>query len=402
MCIFKVKFVYFQSIEYLSTMKIQRNISTSIIELIGKYPVIALTGPRQSGKTTLLKSLFKEYEYVNLENPEIRSFAQSDPNGFLSRYHSKVILDEAQRVPHLFSFIQAMVDESGEMGEYILSGSQNFHLMQEITQSLAGRVAIFRLFPFDFVEMGNASLLEDDPFINMIRGFYPALYDRDIPSSAYYSNYIQTYVQRDVSEIIGIKNLNYFQNFLKVLATRAGQLLNLNDMARQIGISQPTAKSWLSALENSYIVFCLQPYFENFSKRIIKSPKLYFYDTGLLSYLLSIRKVDDLLTSSFKGNLFENLIIANYVKKMHHLSQNHDIWFWRDSHGNEIDLVFERNNQFIITEIKASKTINTDFFKGLNYFERIARDKNLRKQVVYAGDLNQDRTMAKVLSWKDL
>ena len=280
-------------------MRINREITNAMKELIGKYPVLALTGPRQSGKTTLLRSIFPEYTYISLENPDNRNFAETDPNGFLKQYSKHVIFDEVQRVPDLFSYIQSMVDESGLMGQFILSGSQNFHLMRNITQSLAGRVALFKLFPFDFEELISAGLINNDYLENIIKGFYPAIYDRSIHPGTFYSNYVQTYIQRDVSELIAIKDLRLFQNFLGLCATRAGQLLNLNSLANECGISQPTAKAWLSALESCYIVFQLYPYHENFSKRIVKTPKLYFYDSGLLSYLLKIKNAE---LSSFVGN----------------------------------------------------------------------------------------------------
>ncbi len=275
-------------------MILKREIEIPIRKYGIKYPVIALTGPRQSGKTTLLKTLFPDYEYVSLENQDIRSFAETDPNGFLDRYAEKIIFDEVQRVPPLFSYIQTRVDESPGMGRYILSGSQNFHLMENITQSLAGRVAIFKLFPFDLQELNSYNLINEDYLENLVKGFYPAIFDREIPSRIFYSNYIQTYIQRDVSELIAIKDIRLFQNFLGLCATRAGQLLNLSSLASDCGITQPTAKAWLSALENSYIIFQLFPYHENFSKRIVKTPKLYFYDTGLLCHLLKITTRDQI------------------------------------------------------------------------------------------------------------
>lgn len=271
-------------------MTILRQLRNSVQDIMKKYPVMALTGPRQSGKTTLLKTSFPDFRYVSLENPDHRSFAETDPNGFLKLYDKYVIFDEVQRVPALFSYLQTIVDESGLMGQFILSGSQNFHLMQNITQSLAGRVAIFKLFPFDHQELKGAGLLNDNYVENIIKGYYPAIYDRDIPTRTFYSNYIQTYIQRDVSELLSIKDIRLFQNFLGLCAARAGQLLNMNALANECGISQPTAKSWISALENSYIVFTLQPLHENYNKRIVKTPKLYFYDTGLLCHLLRIQR----------------------------------------------------------------------------------------------------------------
>ena len=380
-------------------------IKRDIVELIYKYgikyPVIAITGPRQSGKTTLLKSAFPDYEYVSLENPDIRNFAETDPNGFLKQYSRKIIFDEVQRTPSLFSYIQTIVDETGEMARFILSGSQNFHLMESITQSLAGRVAIFKLFPFDFQELQSEGLLNDEYLQNIVKGFYPAIYDRDIPSRIFYSNYVQTYIQRDVSELVAIKDIRQFQNFLGLCATRAGQLLNLNSMANECGISQPTAKSWLSALENSYIIFQLFPYHENFSKRIVKTPKLYFYDTGLLSYLLRISSADQVLTHSVKGSLFENMMIAEYVKRINHKNNFKDVWFWRDSNGHEVDFIIQDGQQLNLVEIKAGQTIMSDMFDGLLWWENLSKRKNLSKTLVYGGNERQTRSMGEVVPWKD-
>ena len=382
-------------------MMIQREIASAIKSLATKYPVIALTGPRQSGKTTLLKQLFPDYDYLSLENPDVREFAETDTKGFLKRYAKYVIFDEAQRVPALFSYIQGKVDESGIMGQFILSGSQNFHLMQNITQSLAGRVAIFRLFPFDLQELRSANLLSENYADNLVKGFYPAIYDRNIPAKTFYSNYVQTYIQRDVSELIAIKDLRLFQNFLSLCATRAGQLLNLNALANECGISQPTAKSWLSALENSYVVFLLYPYHENFSKRIVKTPKLYFYDTGLLCYLLKIANAEQLLLQSIKGALFENMMISEYVKRMYHRNDIQDIWFWRDSAGHEVDLLVGGNLNLDLIEFKATHTIMNDLFKGLTFFEVASEKNNLSKTLVYAGLEYQRRSTVDVMPWID-
>ncbi|NLA24720.1 MAG: ATP-binding protein, partial [Bacteroidales bacterium] len=346
-------------------MLANRNIESALNYLLTKYPVVALTGPRQSGKTTMLKDLFPKYKYVNLENPDIRAFAENDTNAFLTQYDSYVIIDEVQRVPSLFSYIQSIVDDSGIMGQFILSGSQNFHLMQNISQSLAGRVGILKLFPFDNQELKSANWLnEDDYLFNILKGYYPAIYQRNIESKIFYSNYIQTYIQRDVTELINIRDMRMFQNFLKLCATRAGQLLNLNSLAGECGISQPTAKAWLSILETSYVLFLLHPYYKNFSKRIVKTPKLYFYDTGLLAYLLNISNLEQLHHLSVKGALFENAMVAEHYKQMHHFNDLKETWFWRDSGGHEIDLLVEQENSFDIVEFKATTTIMPDAFKG--------------------------------------
>ncbi len=381
-------------------MLVQREIVNAMKQLVNKFPILALTGPRQSGKTTLLKLMFPDYRYVNLENPDTQNFAETDPRNFLEQYDKFVIFDEVQRVPHLFSYIQSIVDESGMMGQFVFSGSQNFHLMQNITQSLAGRVAIFRLFPFDFQELRSVDLLQKEYTTHLIKGFYPAIYDRNIKPIDYYPNYIETYIQRDVSELVAIQDMSLFRKFLALCATRAGQLLNMSGLAKECGISSPTVKAWLSALENSYIVFLLQPYYKNFSKRITKSPKLYFYDTGLLSHLLKINDVSKMNNQSIKGALFENMIVAEYVKRMHHKNQRQvDPWFWRDSHGNEVDLLIEKTEQTEIVEIKATQTIMPDLFKGLNYFADLDKEQSFTKTLVYGGNDYQKRSVVDVVPW---
>ncbi len=382
-------------------MNIQRTLIEPIKKMMGKYPIIALTGPRQSGKTTLLKTMFPDYTYISLEKPDLREFATNDPNGFFEKYSDKVIFDEAQRVPSLFSYLQTIVDDSGKMGQFILSGSQNFQLLQNITQSLAGRVALFQLFPFDFDELGSSNLLEKDYQSAMIKGFYPAIYDRDIEPKTFYYNYIQTYVQRDVVELIEIKNVSLFKKFLTLLASRTGQLVNFNSLANDCGVSQPTIKAWVSVLESSYLIFTLQPYFENIGKRLIKTPKVYFYDTGLLCHLLGIKKNEELTTHPLKGSLFENMIVSEYIKKMHHTQNIHDVWFWRDVAGHEVDLVTKEDGRVQIYEIKSSATIMQNHFNGLSYFEHTHPSLNIDKKLIYSGKENQKRTVGEIIAWNN-
>jgi predicted AAA+ superfamily ATPase len=378
-----------------------RIIKKSMDIYLKKYPVLVLTGPRQSGKTTFLKNQFSDYTYVNLENLDLRKYALNDPNAFLTEFQGKVILDEVQRVPELFSYIQTKVDEDRIMGQYILSGSQNFHLMRSITQSLAGRVALFKLLPFDQEEMHSAGWLDADYSVNLQRGFYPALYDRDIPSKVFYSNYLQTYVERDLSELIHVKDLKQFRNFIGLCAARAGQLLNLNSLANECGISQPTAKAWISVLETSYIVYQLQPLHSNFNKRITKSAKLYFYDTGLLCFLLKINDASSVKTSNYKGSLFENFVINEYLKQNYHNNLMHDFWFWRDAVGHEVDLIWQDSDKLNVVEIKASETIMPKMFNGLAYFDKLASDRIASKTLVHTGSFNQQRTAARVQSWNN-
>lgn len=383
-------------------MAVNRNIVSEINFLKEKYPIVAITGPRQSGKTTLLKELFPEYKYISLENPSVRRFFKNDPDSFFKEYNCYCIFDEAQREPELFSYLQTIVDESKIMGQYILSGSQNFHLVQGITQSLAGRVALFKLLPFDINELNNANLLPNDYITTMLKGFYPAIYDRDIPSHSFYNNYIQTYVERDITELVNIRDMKAFRTFVSLCASRAGSLLNLNALANDCNITQPTAKAWLTLLETSYVIYLLQPYHKNFDKRTIKSPKLYFYDTGLLCHLLKFKNREQLITNSFKGHLFENLVIMEYLKQNYHNNQGKDFYFWRDSTGNEVDLIIHNDDKIDIIEIKATETILPEVFKGLNYFEKLAKDEIKSKTLVYAGTEKHIRTAAKIVSWKSI
>jgi predicted AAA+ superfamily ATPase len=380
---------------------IYRYLSEKIREVINHYPIIGLTGPRQSGKTTLLKNIFSEFKYVNFEDLDTREFAKTDPRSFLEQFGEKVIFDEVQNVPELFSYLQTKVDAEGKMGNFILSGSQNFNLMEKITQTLAGRVALFRLFPFDSTEMKKADWLKVDLPITMSKGFYPAIFHRKLDHDIYYANYIETYVQRDVSQLVNIQNKNAFKNFLKLCAYRAGQLLNYNDLARDAGISHSTARNWLSILETSYVLFLLPPYFENFGKRLIKSPKLYFYDTGLLCHLLGVRKSNIGPTFSHWGHIFENMIISDLLKQNEHSVGLKEYYFWRDSNGHEIDLLYREGDSFSIYEIKASGTVQSKMFEGLNYFYDISGNKVKEKILIYGGKQIQKRNEILILPWSE-
>ncbi|MER0440869.1 ATP-binding protein [Emticicia sp. W12TSBA100-4] len=381
---------------------IERNIAKAISELMLVYPVIALTGPRQSGKTTLLKSMFKDYRYISLENPDNRFFAEQDPNGFLELYNQKVIFDEVQRVPSLFSYIQTLVDESKTMGQFILSGSQNFSLMKNITQSLAGRVALFKLFPFDFEELNSHNLLTPDYSSMLVRGCYPALYDRPMPTTPFYANYIETYVERDLSELLNIKDIRLFRTFLKLCAGRIGQQLNLTNLANETGISIPTVKSWLSILESSYITYQLPPFFNNFNKRLVKSTKLYFYDTGLACYLLGIKSEKSIQESEFKGALFENMVINEYIKQNYHHGLYREFYYWRDSNGHEVDLLVSNETTYDVVEIKATKTILPKLFDGLDLLKNIGKETINRKILVYGGTESQNRSNYKIWAWNSI
>src|SRR5690606_14556869 len=380
---------------------IARTLTMEVGKLAQQFPIIAITGPRQSGKTTLLKILFSEYTYVSLENPDNRAFAAEEPNGFLRLYKGKVILDEVQHVPELFSYLQTIVDDSGMMGQYILSGSQNFHLMKHITQSLAGRVALFRLLPLDTEEMVEANILSDNYAQACISGGYPAIYHRGISPTNFYTNYVQTYVEKDVTQLINIRDMNGFRTFLRLCATRAGQLLNLNALANECNISLPTVKAWLSILESSYIVFLLYPYHENFNKRLVKTPKLYFYDTGLISYLLEIREKSEIVANRLKGNIFENLVVANFLKINEHRYQHRHYYFWQDHNGLEVDLLRKTAEAFDAYEIKATQTLTSELFKGLHLFSDVAKPATVHTHLIYGGEGSLTRSNTDVLGWKN-
>lgn len=365
---------------------IQRAIHPIIEQVARQYPIVSITGPRQSGKSTLLKHLYKDYKYVNLENPDIREFALNDPKGFLKSYPSKTIIDEAQRVPDLFSYLQTHVDEIDEPGMYFLAGSHNFLLLSAIKQSLAGRCAILNLLPFSRIELKVVNKLPENIEEQIFKGFYPRLYDRDIHPTRYYADYVQTYVERDVREVSKIIDLNKFIKFIRLCAARIGQLLNMNSLATDCGISVPTAEGWMSILESSFIMYRLEPNHKNYNKRIIKSPKLYFYDTGLACYLLGFKNVEDLDISYMKGALFENLVINQFLKYAYNIGEEPNLSFWRDSQGNEIDLLVGSESQMEAYEIKSGHTFNLTFFKGLDKWSKLSGVPVERRNVIYAGD----------------
>jgi predicted AAA+ superfamily ATPase len=348
----------------------------------------------------LLKSAFPEYRYVSLEDLDLRLLAKDDPRGFLQNFGSKVIVDEAQYVPELFSYIQTAVDVKNEDGMYILSGSHNFLLMRGVSQSLAGRTAVLKLAPFSVGELKSAGLLPDTPDEFLFTGGYPRIYDRQIAPVDFYPHYIQTYIDRDIRTMREISNLTRFVRFLKLCAARVGQLLNVSSLANEAEVTVPTANAWLSLLESSYVLFLLKPYHDNFNKRLAKSPKLYFYDTGLVSSLLGLENTGQLSTHYLRGELFENMVVAEIVKKHFFAGKEPQIYFWRDSNKNEVDLLIENGGKLQAFEIKSSATMRNEFFKNLEFFQSISGTREM--SVIYGGDTDYRSQKGKFVSWKNL
>ena len=367
-----------------------------------KYPVVTLTGPRQSGKSTLLKASFPDYEYISLEDLDIRFFAQSDPRGFIATYPDKVIIDEVQQVPEFFSYIQTHVDKTSKEGMYLLAGSHNFLLMQSIGQSLAGRTAVLKLLPFSHREMKQGNILPLNIDEEIFKGAYPRLYDKDIYPTDFYPYYIQTYVERDVRQIKNIEDLSKFIRFIRLCAGRIGQLLNMSSLANDCGVAVSTVQGWISVLEASYIIYLLKPDFNNFSKRLIKSPKLYFYDTGLACSLLEIKNSTQVSSHFLRGGLFENLVINEFIKTELNKGNEPQISFWRDKTGNEIDLLTTANDKQNAYEIKSGATFSQDFFYGISYWANLSGVDMEQCNVIYAGDKKLKTSQGKVIPWQEL
>jgi hypothetical protein len=377
--------------------------SEQIIRLLLRgFPVITLTGPRQSGKTTLAKAIFADRPYVSLEDPDIRRGAQDDPRSFLERFPDGGVLDEVQRCPELLSYLQTIVDADGRMGLFILTGSQQFGLMSGITQSLAGRSAFLELLPFSLPELNRAGKLAPDADTMLLTGCYPPLYDREIQPSAWFAAYMTAYVERDVRQQLKIQDLDTFQRFVRLCAGRTGQLLNLSSLATECGITHNTAKAWISVLEASFLVFQLRPHHASFNKRLVKMPKLYFYDTGFVSWLLGIRTPEQMETHPLRGNIFENFVIAELVKSQCNRAEPRNLYFWRDSNGNEVDIIVEHGVKLMPIEIKSGKTVNRDFFNGLEKWLSLAGESALSPTLIHGGaDAAYHRKGIQVRGWRE-
>ncbi len=382
-------------------MLIKRTLAKHAIHFFKQYPVITITGPRQSGKTTLARMAFPYLPYVNLEDMEKRSFAIEDPKGFLKKYNNGAILDEFQNAPDLSSYIQVMVDEAGQKGMFCLTGSRQFEVHDSISQSLAGRTAMLKLLPFSFSELPPD---QNTPDINefIFSGFYPRILAEGIDPNRALEDYITTYLERDLRAISAVHDLHLFQKFIKLLAGRTGQILNVSSIASDCGISHTIANRWVSLLEASYIVFLLQPYHGNISKRLIKSPKIYFYDTGLAAHLLGIEKIEHIESHPLRGNLFENIVIADILKERYHNALRNNLYFYRDSKGNEIDLCYTRGHVLDLIEIKSGATIHNDFFKALQHFRKHFPEITGDNFLVYGGEARESRNDIRIYGPRDI
>jgi hypothetical protein len=380
---------------------IQRVAQAVLRDYARGYQVIGVTGPRQSGKTTLVRATFPRKPYVSLETPDQLEYAAQDPRGFLSRFPDGAVLDEVQRSPALFSYIQTRVDEDKRPGQFILTGSQQFGLLSRITQTLAGRIGLVQLLPFSLAELSKVLHFKNMQEI-LYKGLYPPLYDRKLKPDTWYANYVMTYVERDVRQVVNVRELNTFQRFIRMCAARCGQLLNLSGLASDCGITHNTAKAWISVLEASYIVFLLYPHYRNFGKRLIKAPKLYFYDSGLAAWLLGIQDAAHLSMHPSKGPLFEGFVISELLKARFNKGLPSNLYFWRDSAGNEIDVIVEQGETLIPIEIKAGQTVTSDAIAGLEKWHVLASQPEVPAFLVYGGTEKQERKGIAIRSWRDL
>lgn len=395
---------------------IARGMEKALLASARTYPVLTVTGPRQSGKTTLVRKVFPKYDYVSLENPDDRTFALEDPRGFLNRFPDAVILDEVQRAPELLSYLQGRVDEDDRPGRYVLTGSQNFLLLEKVSQSLAGRTALFQLLPFSRAELAGRKPMAldgighkiprgrpaaDELFDMLFKGFYPRIHDKGLKPQDWLRNYYQTYIERDVRSIVQVGDIEAFGRFVRLCAGRTGQILNLSSMGSDCGISHATARRWLSVLEASFIVYLLRPHYENFSKRLIKSPKLYFIDTGLLCYLLRIRSADELVTHALRGGVFETFVLVELLKASLNQAADPEVHFWRDTGGHEVDFVSGHGRALVPIEAKSGETIASDYLKGITYWRSLPGQEKAPAAVVYGGEASMMRSGTAFYSWEN-
>ena len=376
-----------------------RQIINKTVSLSGMFRVVSLTGPRQAGKTTLCKLAFPEYRYVSLEDPDMRVYARDDPRAFLNEYRSKVIIDEAQRVPEILSYIQTIVDEDAENGQFILTGSHQLELSQAVSQSLAGRAALLTLLPLSFEELGSAKVSMEQDLLN---GFMPGRHAHSIPVPDFYRSYFQTYIERDVRLLVQLKDFVKFENFVRLCAGRVGQLLNQSCLANDVGVSSATIAEWLSVLEASFVIFRLRPYYENFGKRIIKAPKLYFVEPGLAAWLLGIETETQMRRDPLKGNLFENMVVVEALKTLLNRGVDPRLFFFRDSRGNELDLLLQQGRELVPFEIKSAQTWHDSYLKGIRYFQNLAGERCRRGSVAYNGDQARETERYRLIPYRQL
>ncbi|HJF64717.1 MAG TPA: ATP-binding protein [Slackia equolifaciens] len=382
---------------------IERELSSKALTAAQQFPVVSITGPRQSGKSTLVKKIFPDYRYVTLEDSDTREFAKEDPRSFLALYDNRVIIDEAQRVPELFSYLQGIVDETNEPGQFILSGSQNFLLMEAVSQSLAGRVAVLNLLPLSQGELAHADAFPASVNEWLIKGGYPRIYQTGMSPADFHASYVQTYLERDVRRGSGILKLAEFERFLGLCADRVSALMNKEGLANDCGITVKTAENWLSVLEASFIVTRLQPYYKNFGKRLVKTPKLYFFDTGLVCSLLGIEDAEEIALTEYRGALFETAVVSELYKTCFAKGRKPKLYFWRDSGQKEVDLIVEKGaSVWAIAEVKSSATYNPKYFKTVQELGDLAGVPVNRRYVVYAGDTSFSTERGVVLSIKDV
>ena len=399
---------------------IPRHLKTALHAAARGFPVVTVTGPRQSGKTTLVRTTFPRHRYASLEDPDTRAFATEDPRGFLDQFRGRVILDEVQRTPDLFSYIQGIVDHEDRPGRFVLSGSQNFLLLHRVSQSLAGRCAVLRLLPFSRSELLGQRIRDVTKlsgsrrvaaktyrprsmglFETLYAGGYPRIHDKGLKAQQWLASYYQTYLERDVRDLLHVGDIEGFGRFVRLCAGRSGQLLNTSSLAGDAGVSHTTVRRWLSILEASFVVHLLRPHHRNFKKRLVKSPKLYFLDSGLLCYLLRVQDADALVSHAARGAIFETWVVSEALKNFYHRGVKPDLYFWRDSAGREIDLLFDRGETQIPVEVKSGQTIASDFFGNIKYWRTLAGQSDGGAGLVYGGDASYKRQGVSVVAWSD-